>query len=136
MAKIVTEALFIQDATLKIAEDNYESAITSAKLTPSYPNPTVAIDGTQYPGKPKWNLELTYLQDLAPTSLTRYLFGNAGQEKECEFVPEDGGPTIEATIKIISGDLGGDADKNADAKVSLPLKGQPTITDPEPDPEP
>lgn len=136
MAKIATEALYIQDATLKIDADNYESAITGAVLTPTYPNPTVAIDGTQHPGKPKWAAKIDYLQDLAPTSFTRYVFEHDGEEKDMEFVPEDGGPVIEATIRILSGNLGGAADKNADATVTLPVKGRPTITDPEPDPEP
>lgn len=129
MTKVLTEATFIQDATLKIDTDNYESAITSAAIVPTYPNPTIAIDGTQHPGKPRWVATIGFLQDLTnQDSLANYLFDKEGAEKEMTFVPEDGGPEITATIRILSGQLGGQANQNATATVSLPVSGRPTIT--------
>lgn len=135
MAAVATVPLFMNNATLKIdtAGDNYESAISSVKFTPSSSVQTfTAISpGAVYTeaAPTTWTLDLEFVQDWdTADSLANYLLANKGVSKPCVFEPIDGGASVAATIILAPGAIGGAAGAFGTSTVSMGVLGDPVVT--------
>lgn len=127
----LTKPYTMKNATLMVALDNYETALTGVTFTPTAGTTIQLINGSQLRGDASWVCQLGTIQDLAPTGLTRYLMDHEGEELACTFVPEVAGPTVAATLTITPGAFGGVANNDPkQANVDLPVKGKPEFTDP------
>jgi hypothetical protein len=132
MADITPEPLFLSNSTATIGTDNYEAAINSVTFTPS--TSTVTFKGLK-PGSvftrqtaATWVCELQFVQDWETVgSLSNYLHANEGTSVTITFVPEDGGPSVTATVIITPGAIGGAVDTFGVATVSLGVDGKPAI---------
>lgn len=117
----------MNDATLKIDADSFEAAVTSVKFTPApaiATIPTINGDSTPVAGASQWTLAVGYAQDhKTPSSLARYLHDNEGLSKTVTFEPQGavtGDPTFTATVTIVAGEIGGDANSPARSSVNMP----------------
>lgn len=130
MAKIALTPTVLKNATMKVAADNYEAAISEAAFVPAVASSSVSfkgIDGSTYSETTTqastWTLNLTYAQDFTlATSLSNYLHAHEGEEVEAVFVPEEGSglPEFTSTITIVPGQIGGPVDTVLTSTVSLP----------------
>ena len=133
MAAIAVAPFLLTDVTLLVGTDNYEAHVSTVSFEPSSSvvnwNGLTPASSFSFGTNPVWVCNLTYAQDwTTPNSLSAYLFAQAGTEKAVEFVPVNGGATIEATLIIQPGAIGGDVNAVATASVSLGVKGKPTVT--------
>lgn len=133
MAVITPVPLYISNATLKVASDNYEAAVSSVTLTPS--TDVATFKGLtpaavfKRSSNAEWVCEIVYAQDWKTAgSLSNYLLNHAGETAAVTFVPDVGGPTISVTVVLAPGAIGGAVDSYATATVSLGVNGQPTVT--------
>ena len=131
MTKIaLAEPLVLKNATLKVATDNYEAAVSEVSFVPTIPTSSVSfkgIDGSSYSKTTQqastWVCNLTYAQYWTTVgSLSNYLHDNEGDDVTAEFVPEAGSglPSFTATITVQPGAIGGPTDAVLTASVSLP----------------
>lgn len=131
MALVAPVPHMMNAAVLKVGTDNYEKAVSSAKLTPTTPTAqVVGIDGsvTVVSGTPTWKLTLGYPQDLVTaTSIQNYLQNNAGTTKVVELTPQAGGKKFTVTVMCIAPEVGGDAATVQSGTITLDVQGQPTI---------
>src|SRR4029077_13530287 len=79
-------------------------------------------------------LHLTGVQDWAADGLSLFLWNNAGalatatvQAHGATTAPSATAPAIVATVSIVEGSYGGEADTWAEFDVSLPCTGRPTL---------
>lgn len=132
MASIAPAPIIMNNAILKIGTDNYEKAVSSAKLVPNTPmGKFQGIDGTWTikAGTPSWELQLEFAQDwTTANSLSQYLATNAGLTKSIELTPETGGAKKTVTVTIIAGSVGGAGGTTTLDSVTLSVNGQPTTS--------
>jgi hypothetical protein len=78
---------------------------------------------------PTWVLNLEYAQDWeTEDGLCRLLFDNDGEDYRVTFRPRTGrGPSFEADVTLVPGQIGGTVDQAATASVSLGVKGRPRL---------
>lgn len=132
MANITPVPLYMSNATLKVAADNYEAAVSSVTFTPSTSvatfkglTPTAVF---KHASSSEWVCEVAFVQDWATAgSLSNYLFEHEGETVSVDFEPEAGGPTITASVVIVPGSIGGAVDAFATSSVQLGVNGKPTI---------
>ena len=134
MPKIALTPYSLKNATLKIAADSYEAAISSVAFTPSASKSTFkAVDGGTFTDldPAEWVCDITYAQDFRTAgSLSNYLHTNEGTAVVAEFVPTTGGTgakKITATVVITPGAIGGAVGGTATATVQLGVQGKPVI---------
>lgn len=134
MASIAIQPIVLNDITLSVAADNYESSVSRVELVPT--TPTVAWKGMSpaaninLAGVPTWVANIDYAQDHATaSSFSQYLQANAGTVKTMKFAPKKGAtgstPTFTVDVLIVAGPIGGALDTVAVGSVSLPVNGQP-----------
>lgn len=133
MTVIAPAPIFMNDATLSVATDDYAAACSSIKVVPV--NTIVTFKGLKrtsvkkFAGNSEWTLEITLAQDLATaTSLQNYLLTNQGQTKEFVFEPISGGKKVTVSAMIVPGEIGGDVETVATQTVSLGVDGAPVIS--------
>lgn len=133
MATIPVSPYSLKNATFSVAADDYTAAINQVRFTPSTSASTWrGIGGNVIKDQTiaEWNCVISFLQDLSPESFMRYLLDNDGVVVDAVFVPKAGGPSIEATIVLSPGDIGGSSDGNlAAAEVTLAVQGKPEFVD-------
>lgn len=140
MLKPLTKPYTLKDAVLTIASDDFTAAVSEVKFTPSTQSATWrGIGGNVLRNQTiaEWACTLSFLQDLDPAGLSRYLHENDGRVVPATFAPVSGeGPTIEATLILTPGDIGGSASQAdyASASVTLAVNGRPTFDDVDPEP--
>lgn len=119
----------------------YECEITGATLTPSADTQTTAVlcpDGSASDTGPvSWTLDVDYLVDYNAGSLFRLFAQNHGAVAAFSYEPDPTnapGVTWDGDVRLIAGPGGGAAGAWESGSVSLPIIGQPVITDPVPVP--
>lgn len=134
MAQISVQPLYLKDVVLSIGTaGEFEKHVSGVVFTPSVSTATFkGLDSdavfTQA-SNASWTVDLSYVQDWdSATSLSAYLFNNAGTEVDVTFTPASGSGSWEATVIIVPGAVGGQVDAYATSQVSLPVQGQPTYT--------
>lgn len=115
----------------------YECEVTNVTLTPSTTTSTATAlcpDGVvQDVGVPVWTMDVDYLVDHNVGSFYRFLVGNVGAEADYSYEPDPlnaAGVTYTGTLTIIPGPAGGASGTFESGSVSLPIDGEPTVTDP------
>lgn len=97
-------------ATLTFGEDNYTAAIDAARFTSTPPAVWRGIGGHRRSGKARWTFALSARQDLDPDGLMRYLLAHEGETVAVTLTPDDGGPTVGATVVVAApSEIGGEA---------------------------
>ena len=131
MVNIALQPFSMASATLKIAADNFEEAVSAVEFVPTAQStPFTAINGktVTITGKAAWVVNISYAQDWSSaTSLARYLFDNETESAEVVFVPDDGSDSVEATVTLTPGSIGGAANSLAVGSVSLGVDGKPEL---------
>lgn len=129
MAVIAVSPLFMREATLSVAADDYATAVSSITLTPSASvvsfkglKPTATFTDVT---APTWTLDITAAQDDADDSLFMYLWDNQGETVEMVFTPRAGGRTWTVDAVITPGAIGGAVDTYGTFSVQLGVSGQP-----------
>ena len=132
MANIAVTPFALTDATVKVATDNYEAAISAIEFVPT--TPTFAFAGLtpssvfNVAGSPSWVVNLSGAQDWATaTSLSNYLLANAGKSVEMQFAPIKGGKTYKAMVTLVPTNIGGSVNSVPVFSVTLQVQGQPTL---------
>jgi hypothetical protein len=119
------EPFILGSATLTLDGDAYEGQISGAVFTPTNNSPVAwkAINGDSHSRTPKadWSLDLTLAQDWdEATALSRYLHENEGEIVDAVLVPNNGDPTVTATVTLTPGQIGmGDVTSVASSQVSM-----------------
>lgn len=136
MATIAVQPIILNDVTLLIGADNYEASVSQVVFTPSSnivrwkgmtPTSVFSFNTTA-----EWTVTLTYAQDwTTANSLSQYLATNEGKAIATKFKPKKPAtgtaPTVNATILISPGAIGGQIDSVAEATVTLGVSGKPTV---------
>lgn len=136
MAVVGIQPIVLTRAVLTIAEDDFTAAVGEVVFTPEVEYKWFrSFDGRTYTPLfigARWVCMLTYAQDFATTgSLARYLITQAATTRTLTFTPQSAGPTITAEAMIVPGQIGGRAEDGVlTANATLPLFGEPTITEP------
>jgi hypothetical protein len=132
MANIAVQPFALTDATVKVAADNYEAAISAIEFVPT--TPTFNFTGMtpaavfNFAGVAAWVVNLSGAQDWATaTSLSNYLLANAGKTVEMQFAPIKGGKTYKATVTLVPTSIGGSVNTVPVFSVTLQVQGQPTL---------
>jgi hypothetical protein len=132
MANIAVTPFALTDATVKVAADNYEAAISAIEFVPT--TPTFNFAGLtpasvfNFAGSPSWVVNLSGAQDWATaTSLSNYLLANAGKSVEMQFAPIKGGKTYKAMVTLVPTNIGGSVNSVPVFSVTLQVQGQPTV---------
>ena len=136
MPQVPVAPFVLKDMLFSVELDNYEKHVSSVAFTPSTSTltwqggtPDATFTDTT---APTWVCALNLAQDwTTETSLARYLFDNAGQEKAVTFSPLGDGaglPTFAATLILAPPPIGGDVNTYQTATVSCGVKGAPTYT--------
>lgn len=136
MSTITPAPFTLANALLVVGTDNYEKAVSSVKFTPQSGvltwkglTPDSVYTDTS---APQWQCTIAFAQDWSTVnSLSQYLLTNAGQQKTVVFKPKGattGSPIFTATVVIVPGAIGGDADKLLDDSVTLAVVGVPVKT--------
>lgn len=129
----LTSWFSLKNATLKVAEDNYEDAIIGVRFNPSTSASTLRTINSNVlrdQNVAEWGCQIDLVQDLAPSGFLRYLLDNEGERKDVEFVPVADGPTIQAKLIISPANIGGAADgAPQQATVTLAVVGKPKFVD-------
>lgn len=133
MANIAASPFVLKNATLKIAADNYEAAVSAVEFVPS--NPTAswsAINGatTNSVGRASWVVNISGAQDWEnPASLVNYLLANDAQDGVAvTFEPIDGGSGFAAVVTLVAPSIGGSVNGIPVFSVSFPVEGSPVRT--------
>lgn len=131
MANIAADPFYLQNATLKLGDDNYEATVSSATLTPSSSSSVWrAINGDAHTlaSKASWTLDLTFAQDHETVkSLSLYAFDHELEEIAFEVRPKGTGHSGYQGVCILTpGAIGGPSDGTLEASASFPVLGKPT----------
>ena len=130
----LTKPYSLNNATMKIGDDNYEAAVSGVEFTPAVKTSEwKSISGHTINSidPSSWTCTLNYAQDLAPTGLTRYLHDHEGDWVACEFVPETDGPSITATLQLAAAKIGGQVGNGVvTGTATLGVQGKPAFVDP------
>jgi hypothetical protein len=123
--------------TLTIDGATFQCEVTNVTLTPSVSTATATAlcdEGViQDVGVPVWTLDVDYLVDHNPGSFYRFLVEEVGSSAAYSYEPDPvnaPGVTYTGTLVVIPGPAGGQAGTFESGSVSLPVNGEPTITDP------
>ena len=132
MANVAITPFALTDATIKVAADNYEAALSNIEFVPTVPtfNFTGLTPGAVYnfAGSPSWVVNLSGAQDWATaTSLSNYLLTNSGKTVEMQFAPIKGGKTFKANVTLVPTNIGGTVNSVPVFSVTFQVQGQPTI---------
>lgn len=132
MATVTPTPFVFKDMTLKIDADNYEAAVSKVELAPTTSQVTFkgATPGAVFTDvtAATWVCNVDYAQDWSSTtSLSYYLFNHQGETVEAVFVPKVGvsQPSINVTLVIVPGSIGGTVDQFATSSVTLGVTGEP-----------
>jgi hypothetical protein len=133
MAVIAVNPLFLKDTVIDIAGSDYAPAVSSVAFTPT--STTTTFTGLKAGatftdvGSTTWTVAITFAQDWdSATSLSRYLFTNAGKTVAMKFSPRVGtGPSFTANVVIVPGAIGGAVTATATATVTLGVSGAPVL---------
>ena len=131
----LTTPYSLKNATLSIAADEYTAAVTQVEFSPSTATSTVrTIDGVAHKDQStaEWSCTIGFVQDLSATGLLRYLLANDGQSKDVTFTPELAGPSIDATLVVSPGTIGGTAGADLTTATVTLVSTKPVFTDPTP----
>ena len=131
----LTNPYSLKNATLTIDVDDYTAAVTQVEFTPSTATSTVrTIDGVAHKDQStaEWSCTIGFVQDLSATGLLRYLLANDGQSKDVTFTPELAGPSIDATLVVSPGTIGGTAGADLTTATVTLVSTKPVFTDPTP----
>ena len=131
----LTNPYSLKNATLSIDADEYTAAVTQVVFTPSTATSTVrTIDGVAHKDQStaEWSCTIGFVQDLSATGLLRYLLANDGQSKDVTFTPETDGPSIDATLVVSPGTIGGTAGADLTTATVTLVSTKPVFTDPTP----
>ncbi|MCS6563432.1 hypothetical protein [Curtobacterium poinsettiae] len=135
MAQITVNPFVLSDTTLKIAADNYETAVSSVEFQPS--GGTVSWKGLSpaavftFPQAVTWACAIAFAQDWeTEDSLSQYLFEHQGETIAVEFAPKRGGKSLYANVVIVPGSIGGAVDAVAASTVTLGVVGKPSFQAP------
>ena len=131
----LTNPYALKNATLSIDADDYTAAVTQVEFTPSTATSTVrTIDGVAHKDQStaEWSCTIGFVQDLSATGLLRYLLANDGQSKDVTFTPETDGPSIDATLVVSPGTIGGTAGADLTTATVTLVSTKPVFTDPTP----
>lgn len=134
MAAIAVSPFVLKDCTLAVGTDNYEAHVSQVQFNPSSSQvnwkgmtpASVFSDVTTA----TWVCALAYAQDwVTPNSLSLYLHAHEGEAIDVVFKPKagTGQPSVEATLLITPGAIGGTVDQVATASVTLGVRGKPEI---------
>jgi len=133
MATIAVKPFVLKDVLLTVEDDNYEAHVSQVQFDPSSSVQTwqgltpasVFTDATVA----TWTCTLAYAQDWETAdSLSLYLHENEGESIDVVFKPRSGsGPSVEATLIVTPGAIGGTVNQFATATVTLGCQGKPTI---------
>lgn len=133
MTIIATKPLYMNDAVLSIAADDYAAACSSITVTPA--SSVATFKGlkktavAKFVSNPDWSLDIVHAQDLeTATSLQNYLLEHQGETKTFVFEPLAGGTKVTVSAMIVPGAIGGAGEAVATSTVSLPVNGVPTLT--------
>lgn len=130
----LTNPYSLKTATMTIAVDDFTAALSQVEFVPSTSASTwrgIGGNVVRDQSIAEWTANLGLAQDLATGGLLRYLHENEGDTVAAVFTPENGGPSISATLILSPAAIGGTADGNiATASVSLAVVGKPAFTDP------
>ena len=129
----LTTPYSLKNATLTIDVDDYTAAVTQVEFTPSTATSTVrTIDGVAHKDQStaEWSCTIGFVQDLSATGLLRYLLANDGQSKDVTFTPELAGPSIDATLVVSPGTIGGTAGADLTTATVTLVSTKPVFTDP------
>lgn len=126
------------DGTAEITESttpDFAAHTSSVQFAPSSSSQTwngLKLDAAfTEPGVETWAATLDVAQDWkTPNSLSRFLFENAGKRAKTRFVPQDGGPSFDASVTLASGAIGGAVNAFATSSVTLGVNGRPTLVAP------
>lgn len=132
MATIAVNPFILRDVTLTVAADEYSAHVSAVTFSPSSSVVTwqgLTPDATfSFGTNATWTADLEYAQDWdTEDSLSRYLFEHEGEEVAVTFEPVAGGPSVNATLIVTPGAIGGAVNAVASATVSLGVKGKPTL---------
>ncbi|MCL1871829.1 MAG: hypothetical protein FWF90_15645 [Promicromonosporaceae bacterium] len=119
----LTNLVRMRDATLTLGTDNYEAAVVSGAITPSFSSVDL-IDGSSVDDV-TWVLDINHVQDSDAGGLTRYLFDQAGQLVPFTLTLSTGADPISGTVRVRPFAAGG-ARGVAQSSGSLPIVGTPT----------
>jgi hypothetical protein len=126
--------------TLTIDGATYECEVTNVTLTPNVTTQTTNVlcaDGVLADvSDPAWSLDVDYLVDHNAGSFYRFLVGNHGAVAAFTYEPDPinaAGVTYAGSLRVLPGPAGGEAGSWESGSVSLPVIGQPAITDPAPE---
>jgi hypothetical protein len=133
MAVIPVTPLFLKDTLIEIAGSDYAPAVSSVAFTPT--STSVTFTGLKKDavftdvGNTTWTVALTFVQDWdTATSLSRYLFTNAGKTVAMKFTPRFGtGPSFTANVVIVPGAIGGAVGAATVSTVTLGVSGAPVL---------
>lgn len=132
--KPLTAPYAMGSAVMSFGTDDYTPAIDGATFTSSAPAVWRGIGGHRRSGKARWTLNISARQDLDPDGLMRYLLAHEGEEVAVTLVPDDGGPTIEATVVVAApSDIGGTFSESGELTgftASMECSGTPEFVDP------
>lgn len=134
MTAIAVQPFVLKDCTLKVGTDNYEAHVSQVQFSPSSSQvnwkgltpSSVFSDVTTA----TWTCSLAYAQDwTTANSLSLYLHNHEGETVDVVFQPKagTGQPSVEATLLITPGAIGGTVDQVATATVTLGVQGKPEI---------
>ena len=134
MAEIaVTSPYSLKDATLTIDVDSFSSHVSQVQFDPSTSSSTWRAINSHVirdQSTAEWACTIALVQDLAATSLHRYLVEHEGEKKPVVFTPVASGPAISATLVISPSSIGGTADgSTASSTVTLVVDGKPEFND-------
>jgi hypothetical protein len=111
--------------------------VTKATVTPTVTTATanaLCDDGALTDvGLPTWTLDLEYLVDHVAGSLYRTLVASTGALAAFTYEPDPQtapGVTWSGQVRLVPGPAGAAAGEWESGAVSLPVQGQPTISDP------
>lgn len=125
--------------TIRLTIDGtaYECEVTGATLTPSAEVKTArtlcAAGAIADVAAPTWTLDVDYLVDHNSGSLYRFLKANTGAVAAFEYEPDPqnaAGVTYSGELRVVPGPAGGSSGDWESGSVSLPLIGEPAVTDP------
>lgn len=126
MPKIPVKPLFLTNYLMQLGDDNYEAHLDTVRFVPSSSTQSwVGGDGKSFTASTiaTWVNELGFAQDwVTPESLSQFLHENEGAAVEAKFLPMNGdplSPTLEATVTITPGAIGGTVNQFAGTSVTL-----------------
>lgn len=133
MATIAPKPFVLKDYLLTVGDDLYQAQTSQVEIVPKVNVQTwrggtpgalfsdITVDG--------WDYTIAYAQDFETTdSLSLFAHENAGEPIDVVFKPRSGtGPTVEVTIVMVPGKIGGTVGAFASGTLTGPCVGEPVI---------